>query len=259
VRALILSLALTIGCGEAPMQPREPTPGVPHFTIATYNIEADKFADEPTIRAIGDLGVDILCLQEVGEEWERVLRARYADRYPYMLFFAQGSGGLGFMSIFPLEDHKFMPGPLMHPAWHVRAGTPAGWVELLNVHLAAPQGSGVANLQSIAALSDNHENEIVSFRSGASEAVPTIVLGDFNEQVDGAAVHLLEQAGFRNALPLFRPGQWTSRHPSPGNQFTQTLDHIMFDRAFEPLNAYVKVIGNSDHIPVIAALEVPHH
>ena len=241
------------------MQPREPTPGVPHFTIATYNIEAEKFDDEDTVRAVGAVNADILCLQEVGVEWESVLRTRYKDRYPYMLFYAQGSGGLGFMSVYPLEDHMFMAGPLVHPAWHVRAETPAGWIEILNIHLRAPQGTGVANLQSIAALSSDHRDEIVTFRSGSTEVVPTIVLGDFNEQPDGSAVHVLEDSGFTNALPLFHPGQWTSRHPSVGNQFTQTLNHIMFDRSFSPLNAYVKVIGGSDHIPVIASLEVPGH
>lgn len=240
------------------MEPREPTPGVAHFTIASYNIEAEAFADPGTVEAVGAVNADILCLQEVGDEWERVLRARYHDRYPYMLFYASGSGGLGFMSIYPLEDRLFVPGPNgWHPAWHVRAETPLGWIDMLNVHLRAPSGTGVDSLQSIAALSNDHRTEMQTFRSG-SGTLPTIVLGDFNEQVDGSAVRFLESAGFRNALPLFHPGQWTSRHASVGGQFTQTIDHIMFDTNFDPLNAYVKVIGGSDHIPVIAALEAHH-
>ena len=34
-----------------------------------------------------------------------------------------------------------------------------------------------------------------------------------------------------------------------------TIDHILFDRAFVPLNAYVLDSGNSDHLPVVAHLE----
>lgn len=256
---LLLVALQCVGCGERPMEPREPTPGVPHFTIATYNILDEASKDPNTVSAIGELNADVLCLQEVTPEWERILRARYRDRYPHMLFYPSGSAGLGFLSRYPLEDHAFVPGPNgWHPAWHVLVETPAGWLQVLNVHLRAPEGKGVENLQSIAALSADHRSSMTMFQSHGRPGMPTVVLGDFNESTDGAAVQLLESQGFRNALPLFYPGQYTWKKPSLGGQFTQTIDHVMFDKSMQPLHAYVKNIGGSDHLPVIAHLEASY-
>jgi endonuclease/exonuclease/phosphatase family metal-dependent hydrolase len=85
---------------------------------------------------------------------------------------------------------------------------------------------------------------------------PTLVIGDFNEEDDGAVIRWLEARGYRNALPLFRPGQHTWRHPLLGFELRQSLDHILFDRAFEPLDAQVLDAGRSDHLPVLARLQV---
>lgn len=255
----LLLVVACAGCGERPLEPREPTPGVAHFTIATYNILDKASRDPGTVEAVGAVGADIVCLQEVTPEWEAILRVRYRERYPHMLFYPSGSAGLGFLSRFPLEDHKFVPGPNgWHPAWHVHVETPAGWLQVLNVHLRAPEGRGVENLRSIAALSSDHRDSIELFRSQGKDGMPTVVLGDFNEGTDGGAVELLEGIGFRNVLPLYHPGQFTWRHASVGNQFTQTIDHILFDKSLVPLNAYVKTIGGSDHLPVIAHFEAAH-
>jgi endonuclease/exonuclease/phosphatase (EEP) superfamily protein YafD len=89
-----------------------------------------------------------------------------------------------------------------------------------------------------------------------SPAPVALVVGDFNEESDGKAVKKLEDDGFRDALPLFRPGQPTWRHPSLANQLTAAIDHIMFDDSLEPLDARVMVKGNSDHMPVVAHFEL---
>ena len=86
-------------------------------------------------------------------------------------------------------------------------------------------------------------------------AVSVKVLGDFNEEEDGAAVRFLELRGFVNALPLFHPGQGTWRYRSIANQLDRALDHIFYGPGLTPLNAWVHRAGNSDHLPVIAHLE----
>jgi hypothetical protein len=35
-----------------------------------------------------------------------------------------------------------------------------------------------------------------------------------------------------------------------------TIDHVLFDRSFIPLNSWVENIGHSDHLPVLAHVEV---
>jgi len=250
-------LGLSVGCGERPLTPREPTPGVAHFKIATYNVHDETATDPATLAAIGQLDAEMIALQEVTAQAEPLIRARYLERYPHMLFHPSGSAGLGFLSKWPLSDQGLTdPGQGWHPAWHVWVQTPSGLLEALVVHLRAPQGKGVASVRSVAALSDDHRAEIRAFTDKCAGELPVVVLGDFNESPDGAAVQYLEDRGYRNALPLFRPGQFTWRTGSVGGQFNSAIDHILFDPGMEPLNAYVLNIGRSDHLPVVAHLEL---
>ena len=84
-----------------------------------------------------------------------------------------------------------------------------------------------------------------------------LIAGDFNEGTSGAAIRYLQENGYQNILPLYHPGQPTWRYDKTvGGQFTQTIDHILFDDAFESLNAWVVNSGASDHLPVLAHLQV---
>jgi endonuclease/exonuclease/phosphatase family metal-dependent hydrolase len=248
-------LALT-ACGPAPLTPRDPTPGVAHFELQTFNVEQSHFSDPATVAAVGAADADVLCLQEVQPEWETVLRATYAERYPEMLFqSALGSDGFAVLSKYPLHDQGFHEGPVeWHPAWHVVVDTPMGPVQILHVHLRSVFRGEPGKLESYLTLGQDHLLSIENFSNYCLEGLPTIVAGDFNEEPDGSAVHYLEQHGYRNALPLFHPGQGTWRNP-PAWQFEQTIDHVMFSASFDPLNAWVENLGNSDHLPVIAHLQ----
>src|SRR5262249_4309584 len=93
---------LALGCGPAPLEPRDPDPGSEHFVVESYNIQDTTSGDPVTLGAIGAANAEVICLQEVTPVWEQSLRGRYADAYPYMLFHAlDGSEGLGFMSRVP--------------------------------------------------------------------------------------------------------------------------------------------------------------
>jgi endonuclease/exonuclease/phosphatase family metal-dependent hydrolase len=248
------------GCGERPLEPRDPTPGVPHFKIKTYNVLTDKHDDPRTVTAVGADSADIVCLQETTAEWEAALRGRYSRQYPHMLFrAAPGAAGLAVLSRYPLEEGEFIPGPNdWHPAWYVLAETPAGSVQILNLHLRSKLSGNGDSLSSYGKADGDHLFEVQIFTQQASQHHPTIVLGDFNEGVDGVAIRFFEDRGYRNVLPLFHPGQPTWRYRSVANQFTQTLDHILFDAAFAPLNAWVINQGSSDHLPVVAHFEAAY-
>lgn len=263
-RLAVLWLACGLwGCGEPPLEPRGPTPGVAHFKIATYNVEFRSHDDPGTVEAIGASDADIVCLQEISARWETVLRERYAAEYPHMLFWPDGgTSGLGVLSRRQLVDGEVhLPQNDWHPAWTVLAETPAGWISVLNVHLRSLSAGTGGIVSDYADWGADHRFEIESFLSASEkvmvmpEQLPRIVLGDFNEGPDGDALRYLESLGFRNALPLFRPGQFTWRHPSLGSQFNQTLDHVLFDSFMEPLNAYTLNRGKSDHLPVVVHLE----
>lgn len=258
----LVSLALA-GCGERPLEPRDPTPGVPHYVFQTYNVEAGDDGDPATIDAIGKGNADIVCLQETTPEFEAVLRPRYADEYPYQLYQHNlpdaGAAGLSVLSRFPVTDSGWHPGPNgWHPAWHVIVETPGGKLQILLLHLRSKHDGNGNVVSSYLSANEDHVYEVDLFVKQCTNGLPTIVLGDFNEGVDGSAVEYLEDRGYRNALPLYHPGQPTWRGHSVANQFSQTLDHILFDSGFEPLNAWVNDIGHSDHIPVLAHLEAAY-
>lgn len=198
-------------------------------------------------------------LQEVSPRWEEVLRERYVHIYPHMLFApAGGAGGLGVMSRFPLEDAGFLPAVLKHPAWLVRVRAPQGDLIVLNVHLRASTRPGQNLISGLLGMSADHEAEIRAFFRAAN-AEPHVVVGDFNEGADGAALEWLERQGFINSLSYYRPGEPTWR--ALGGVLRNDLDHILARGCVEPLDAWVIRSGNSDHWPVVARLDVasPEH
>jgi endonuclease/exonuclease/phosphatase family metal-dependent hydrolase len=262
--ALLASVPLFVaGCGERPLEPRDPTPGAVHFTIKTYNVETDEQNHSRTIEAIGSGDADVVFLQETSPGYEAVLRKRFSAQYPHQLYNHNapefGTGGLAVLSHFPIQDGGFHKNPNgWHPAWHILVETPAGKMQVMNVHLRAVfNGDGNAVSDYLSVKSD-HLNEISAFMEDCGDTLPTLVVGDFNEGPGGQAVRYLEDRGFQNALPLFHPGQFTWRHASVANQLNQTLDHILFDGSFSPLNAWVINAGDSDHIPVVAHLEAAY-
>lgn len=248
---------IVAACGERPLEPRSPTPGVPHYRFVTYNVHYPEARDASTISAIRATRGDVVCLQETDAAWRDALVRALSGAYPYMLFQPfEGAAGLGVLSRYPLVDKGLLPRPEgWHPAWYVVVETPAGPVQVLQVHLRATFDGDGDPLSSALGTSADHVDEIRDFSAKLSAEQPRIVLGDFNEGPDGDAIVYLERRGYRNALPLYRPGQPTWKGASVAGQLALTLDHVLFDRAFEPLNAYVVDRGSSDHLPVVAHLE----
>jgi endonuclease/exonuclease/phosphatase family metal-dependent hydrolase len=253
-----ISLVFLVSCITAPLQPREPTPGVPHLTVMTYNVHQDRWNDASTVAAIGAAGADIVCLQEISAAWARVIKERYAAQYPVMLFApAEDHGGLAILSKYPLEDRGvLLYGAGFHPGWNVTADTPGGRVQVVHVHLR-PRFEGDSDpLSNFFTTESDHVAELELFLSKTDPQLPTLVLGDFNESPKGDAVRRLESRGFRNALPLYRPGQFTWQGKSVAALFDMCIDHVMFDGSFEPLSSWVDGSGGSDHLPVLASLEL---
>ncbi len=259
---ILLAFALaSSACATTPLMPRTPTPGAVVYSVASYNVECGKHRDRSIIDAVGAGNADIVCLQETTPQYEAVLRRRYARRYPYQLYQHNapnsGAAGLAVLARFPITDRGHHPAPHgWHPAWYVDVETPSGPIQILNVHLRAKLSGHSNDLLALLSVRGDHLHEIRHFLHWSVPELPTLVVGDFNEEADGAAVGWLEKRGYRNALPLFRPDQHTWRHPLLAWEIHQTLDHILFDRAFQPLDARVLDVGHSDHLPVVARFQV---
>ena len=183
MRAAAALAMLVVSCGPAPLEPREPTPGVPHFTVATFNVHYPTAGDAETTAAVAAIGADLVFLQETDEAWASALAGERLD-YPYRRFKVdRGPRGLSVLSRFPIEDSGLLPAPHdWHPAWRVVVQTPAGSAPGL---ARAPSlevrrhGRSGDRLRANADRSPPRNRAV--FRQLAS-TMPTLVLGDFNEE-----------------------------------------------------------------------------
>ena len=253
--ALVLAL-LSSGCSHAPArQARAPGPQ-PVLRVMTYNVNFGIPGDGPTLAAIEAGKADAVFLQEINTAWIRSLRATFGEAYPHTAFYPRvGAGGIGFMSRLPIRAQKLIApeGDGWFPALRLVLDSPLGAVQVLVFHLRPPVsdgGSFVAGHFSSPAI---HEKEIARFCESLDRALPTLVVGDFNEEPDGRAIAYLARAEWKmkSALPEFAPGRRTWYWPTALHTFEGQFDHLIYDVRLEPLSAEVMEAGRSDHFPVV--------
>jgi endonuclease/exonuclease/phosphatase family metal-dependent hydrolase len=250
---------LTAAACSTPQLPRQPNAGEPTLRVLSYNVNyglADDDGAEPsTLRAIVEADADVIFLQETTPSWAAALRAHLAGAYPHMAFHDAGHGpaGLAVLSRLPVEEHDVLPAVTWFPAQRVVLQTPLGRVQALNVHLRPPfddNGSIVSGYFSTPAV---RVAEIDAFVGALDPALPTLLVGDFNED-DGDAVKRMTARGFVDAVPRFAPAAHTWRWQVSAIQVTGRLDHLFYDERWQALDVRVHDVGKSDHLPIVAVL-----
>ncbi len=259
LRLVACGLLLT-GCsaaGAEVLAPQPPSPGGTQFTMMSFNVHRDESGDRGTVDAVGAPDADIVCLQEPTAAWEHALRARYSEQYPYMLFWpTDDAGGLGILSHYPLEDRGITTISDWHPAWIAIVDTPAGPLQIVNLHLRARFDGDHDSISNFFDTNADHVKEVELFAERSAAHVATVFIGDFNEEPTGPAIQWLEARGFQDALPRFHPKQYTWRGRSIISGMVMSIDHILYSRPLMALDAWVAPRGRSDHLPVLARFEV---
>ena len=247
--------ALLAGCSAPPRPVRAPGPE-PTWRVMTYNVNFGIPGDGPTLAAIEAGNADIVFLQEVNTGWERALRPRFAAVFPYMALYPRAAaGGIGVMSRLPIREQKLIlpEGDGWFPALRVVLDSPLGAVQVLVVHLRPPVSDGGSFVAGYFTTSGVRRRELESFIARLDPALPTLIVGDFNE-ADGQAMRFLAGRGLKSALPEFKPEAKTWHWPTSVMTFRDRLDHIVYDARLEPLAADVLYQGRSDHFPVISVI-----
>jgi endonuclease/exonuclease/phosphatase (EEP) superfamily protein YafD len=252
-----IASAAAAGCARAPTrQPRAPAAASALLRVMTYNVNFGIPGDAPTMDAISAGHADVVFLQEINPAWERALRAAMPAAYPHMYFHARGgAGGIAVMSRYSIASAEIIraEGDGWFPALRVVLASPLGPVQALVVHLRPPVSDGGSFVAGHFTAPRIHEQEIARFCQKLDRALPTLVVGDFNEEEDGRAVAYLARAewGMRSALPEFAPERPTWRWPTSVGTLERRLDHIAYDVRLEPLSVEVLDAGRSDHLPVV--------
>ena len=258
IPAALIAVLLSSGCSHAPArQARAPGPQ-PVLRVMTYNVNFGIPGDAPTLGAIEAGKADVVFLQEINTAWIRSLRATFGDAYPHTAFYPRvGAGGIGLMSRLPIRTQKLIApeGDGWFPALRLVLDSPLGAVQVLVVHLRPPVSDGGSFVSGHFTAPGIHEKEITRFCESLDRALPTLVVGDFNEEKDGRAIGYLERAEspikMKSALPEFQPDKPTWRWPTALHTFEGQFDHIVYDARLEPLSVEVLDAGRSDHFPVV--------
>ncbi len=251
-----------------------PAAGDTTLTVMTFNVNFGVAGDDSTIAAIRDAGADVVFLEETNQAWEDALRRSLAGDYPHMTFHhCCRAGGLAVLSKLPFTEKDYLPAVAggWFPALRVIVATPLGDVQVMSVHLHPPLDEQGNVLGGYWVSQPIRRAEIESHAAHLDATLPTLVVGDFNEDADGQAVKLLAARGFESTLAALhghvRTWHWQlsiarrsmarlgRRAPAASltlGTVSQQLDHILHDARLTAVSARVIEAGRSDHFPVVA-------
>ena len=254
---LLVGLLLVSACARPTRSPRNPDPGKPVLRVMTYNVNFGLAGDGDTLDAIGKGRADVVFLQETTPAWERALRRSYGRRYPHMAFrHSGGAGGLAVLSRHLFTTASYTRSPFgWFPAWRVVVQSPLGPLQVLQVHLRPPVSDSGSFVSGYLTTGKFRHREISFFSTDLKPGLPTLVVGDFNEDHGGDVVEHLKKKGLYSALEEFHPRKDTWRWQTSLGKLTHTLDHILYSRELKPLDCKVLEAGRSDHLPLVAVFQ----
>jgi endonuclease/exonuclease/phosphatase (EEP) superfamily protein YafD len=246
---------LGAGCFSHPTRrPLAIDPKVAHVSVMTFNVNFGLAGDATTLAAVAQQNADVVFLQETTPHWEAVLRLQCGTEYPHIQFKhpeGGGAGGLGVMSKLPIEQVEDLPAKNWFPAQRIVLSSSLGRLQVLNVHLRPPisdRGSAVSGYFTTPPV---RAEEISTFAAALDKSLPTLIVGDFNENERGRAVQWLTENGYKSALPEFQPDAQTWRWRTSYIALTGRYDHLCYNAHLTPLRVEVRQAGRSDHLPVI--------
>ncbi len=256
--SLLLSFCCWLSCTGQARTPVQPEAGTVHLEVMTYNLNYGLAGDTAGIEAIAAVNADIVFLQETTADWERALRKQLGNRYPHVAFrHCCGAGGLGVLSKLPFVEHDYVQSTAgWFPAWRLIVQSPLGALQVLQLHLrpqVSDSGSVISGYFQTPAI---RRAEIEQFHPLLDPDLPTLVVGDLNENHHGRAVAFLKQKGFRSALSEFPGSQQTWRWTTSLGTVRAELDHLLYDDRLEPLEVKVVDAGRSDHLPVVGTFQL---
>lgn len=259
---LVVCLVCLIACGENRLLQTVPAaPDAEHLRVMSYNVNFGVAGDAPTLEAMAAPRADIVFLQETNEVWERAIVDKLGARYPHRRFDPPTewiAGGMGVLSRYPIVTIETLLAPRApFFAWRVVIDTPQGRIQVFNLHLRPPMSDGGSWVVGYFSTRDDRLREIQYHLEALDPKLPALLVGDFNEENDGKAMTLLAERGFADAIAQFngnrRTWEWTVKG---GMTISFQLDHMLYDRRFEPRAAQIVEAGRSDHKPIWTDFEI---
>lgn len=258
--AVVFLGGLVLGCSSRP-EPAAPVNVKPGhmLSVLSFNVNYGVAGDPDTARAIENQNADLVLLQETNPAWEAQLRPVLSEDYPHIEFrHAGAAGGMAILSKHALTDLGTIEPPERgwFFAWRARIETPAGKVQVLNVHLRPQIGDNGSVVSGYFTTESVREREVEKYFTELERDVPTIIAGDFNEQPGGDALDYLAERGFRDALERAEGARDTWRWNTSFGELRREFDHVLVGKGISAVSAKVVNAGRSDHLPVFAVLAI---
>jgi endonuclease/exonuclease/phosphatase family metal-dependent hydrolase len=255
VWGVVIAAIAVVACGDSRVLAPLPSPRTANqMRVMSYNVNFGIAGDPPTIDAIANAKPDLVLLQETNEQWQRAMTARLGADYPHIRFTHPESwpaGGMGLLSKYPVVslEHLESHGGMFF-AWRVVLDTKLGRIQVLNVHLRPPMSDGGSWVVGYWSTRGDRLREIQYHAESLDPKLPTLVVGDFNEEGDGRAVQFMLDRGFGDAIPQFAGKTRTWEWPVGSITLKFQLDHILHDAYFVPVAGAIVEAGRSDHMPI---------
>ncbi len=253
LRVLLIGALACAGKPTTVAAPVRPEPG--QIRVMSYNVNFGLAGDPTGVAAVASANPDLVFLQETNRAWQDALVGSLSAEYPHVRFAEPDgwpAGGLGVMSRFPIVSIAQLPstrGPFF--AWRVIVDTPIGRIQVLNLHLRPPMSDGGSWVVGYFSTRDDRLAELEEHLEAVDRALPTLFVGDFNEETDGRALRLLKSLGYHDAIPQLVGDRPTWRWPvASGVTLRFQLDHVLYDDRLIAVRAHIVDAGRSDHLPI---------
>jgi len=235
------------------------------LTVMTYNVGNGLAAPERLARLLRALGADLVGLQELAAPQADVLATELRSLYPCQVLVPGGFAGKGLLSRYPITSHEQLA---LYPARpDLRAVVDVDGVALgvVVAHPPPPRLVGRRVAFDAASLA-----QLDALARVAVAHAPSVLLGDLNMTPRHPVHARLRAAGLADAFAVAGRGRgWTLPRRLGHARFQHRLqglplrpvarvDYIFYTRGLEATAAWLGDDGGSDHLPVLARLELAH-
>lgn len=239
--------------------PRVADPDV--LRVMSYNVNFGVEGDPAGVAAIAEAHPDIVLLQETTAAWQATLTAAFPDAHARFVppsgdWAASGIGVLSNVPILSVDVLTPETAGALFAAYRIVVEHHGKRIQLLDVHLRPPMSEGGSWVVGYFSTREIRERELAWHLAKLDPALPTIIAGDFNEEVDGLAIQYAVARGYTDAIAHFAGARRTWEWPLGSITLRFQLDHILVDERVEALDAGIVEAGRSDHKPIWADVAV---
>ncbi len=234
--------------------------GGPLITVMSFNVLYSSQEYEAIAKSIHAASPDLVGLQELTPKNARAIAKALETEYPYSTLQTLEPGrSAGLLSRFPIQTAEWFSLPPLDIALHTTINLSGGRIHVFVVHLSAnnlfdhPVGKFVP---LVIQRYGQRAAEVARLREEIADlAEPVLLMCDCNLTDTSEAYAHLE--GFLN--DSFREAGWGFGHTiyTPGAPVPlQRLDYVWHSHDFVAVEAFVGQAGGSDHLPMVAKLEL---